>query len=357
MRGTMHPPGIKKRHQGQSEDTIQMKQPKMHQTAYGPVLGVEARLDEIGEWAPKVTQVRETLLHGVVVGTSLFEGYLSAEAMAMAPSQDDVDRIAATCEVAVRAGRLIDFGDWTNDVIKHGGNRGGPLYSRGAIGHPFGDPYVFLHTWEGATSVYMVNPLEPDKLAGGDCECLELQPLRIQGEPMLMIADRALLEGGLNADKATWSKYHCSAMPSPWRFLPGVEGMNNGIPPANAAAGNVLDPLMCALLILSTRGIERRTITVSEKLQKARRKNGKPPIPPYDQVLSAPYVTAIMARRARGRHAPRGGTHASPIPHLRMGHPRILASGVQTFVRDALVAMTDDAKKAWAGRSHYAVKA
>lgn len=334
-----------------------MKQPKMHQTPAGPRFGVEARLDEIRQWTPTVTQVRDTILHGHIVGTNMLDGFVSAEAMAMAPTQGDVDRIAETCAEAVSAGRLIDFGGWTNDVIKHGGTRGGPLYSRGVIGHPFSEPYVFLHTWEGETAVYMVNPLEPDKLAGGDCECLEMQPMRIADDAVLMIADRALLEGGINTDKATWSKYHCSAMPSPWRFFPGAETMNKGISPANAAAGNVLDPLMTALLILSTRGIERRTIAVSDKLQKARRKNGKALIPPYDQVLSAPYVTAIMARRLRGRHEPKGGTHASPIPHLRMGHPRILASGVQTFVRDSLVAMTDEAKKAWAGRSHYAVKA
>lgn len=329
---------------------------KLYQTERGGVHGFEARLDQLEGWAPVITQVREAILRGYVTGSHMLDRILPPDVMRLAPSQREVEAMAESAEAAVRAGRLIDFGDWTNDVIKHGGQRGGPLYSRGAIGHPFALPWVFRHTWEHSTAAYLVNPLDRDKLAGGDCECVELQPMKVAGNHMLMIADRMMLTPDPGD---TTVKYHCSAIPSVWRYLPDVDeaGGNNGLSPAQAAAGNVLDPLMTALLILSTRGIARETVTVPDKLQKARAKNGKPPIPPYDRVFSAPYVTAIQARRARGRAEPKGGTHASPVPHLRMGHPRTYASGVQVFVRDALVNMSDDARRAWiTGRSHYAVK-
>lgn len=334
-----------------------MQQPKRYQTAGGTVMGIEARMEEIGNWRPTISQIRDTICAFMVVGTQMFDIDMPAMARANAPTQDDVEGIAGYCERAVRAGRLIDFGDWTNDVIKYGGNRGGPLYSRGVIGHPFRDPYLFVHTWEGATAVYLVNPLEPDR-TGGDCECVELQPVRLKTDTVLMIGDRALLMPDASHE-AGWKKYHCSAMPSIWRYLPGAEAMvNNGAPAVNAAAGNVLDPLVTALLILSTRGIPRETIAVSAKLQAARRKARKLPIPPYERVISAPYVTAIQNRLMRGRSLPRGGTHASPIAHVRMGHIRQYPNGRQAFVRDALVNFTDEARAAFAtvGRSHYAVK-
>jgi hypothetical protein len=302
------------------------------------------------------------MFRGHVVGCHLgIESLSPALVQQLAPTQDDVELFAEACNDAVRGGRLIDFGDWTNDVIKYAASRGGPLYGRGAIGHPFSQPYVFLHTWEEATSVYLVNPLEPDRLAGGDCEAVELSPAIVSGEKVLMIGDRIYFQppppDAPHSVINDYKKYGCYAIPSLWRYMPGAEKINMQ-EPANAAAGNVLDPLMTALLILSTRGVMRETVAVSEKLQKARRKSGKEPIPPYDRVFSAPYVTAIQARRARGRHEPKGGTHASPIGHLRMGHLRTYASGVQTFVRDALVNMSEDARKAWltGNRSHYTVK-
>lgn len=310
-------------------------------------------LDDLSGWTPVVTQVREIILRGHIAGVEFLINALPPEALPFVPRQHEVDEIAETAETAVRAGRLIDFGNLPNEVIRHGGNRGGPLYSQGAIGHPFSQPYVFMHTWgEDMAAVYLVTPLEPDKLAGGDCEAIELQPVKVAGEAALIISDRILLEPDRDPNH---HQYYCSAIPAVWRFLPGAP--NQGKPPAHAAGGNVLDPLMTGLLILNTRGIARETVAVSDKLQKARRKSGKPPIPPYDRVMSAPYVTAIEARRARGRNEPKGGTHASPIPHLRMGHPRTYASGVKCFVRDALVNMSDEAKQQWqAGRSHYAVR-
>lgn len=312
-----------------------------------------AALEDIEPWQPVVTQVRDAILAHMITGAHFAGAELPPEGRAMLPTQGDVNGINNLAYEAVSNGRLIDFGEWTNAVIMHGGNRGGPLYTKGVIGHPFRQPYVYMHTWEGETAVYLVNPLEPEK-AAGDCEAIELNPMRVNRRGMLSISDRAVLWPGESGDG---SKYHCSAMASPWRYLPGAEAINNGMAPVNAAAGNVLDPLMTALLILSTRGIDRHVIAPSDKLQKAREKNRKPPIPPHEAVNSAGYVTAISNRIARGRSESRGGTHASPQPHLRMGHPRTYANGVTTFVRDALVGFSDEARAAFrSNRSHYVVR-
>jgi hypothetical protein len=329
---------------------------KSYKTPHGRVLGMEADMRDIEDWAPTITQIRETILKGMVVGSHMFAADLPPEVAQYAPSQRMVERISDGCLDAIQAGRLIDFGAWTNEVIMHGGNRGGPLYTKGAIGHPFSKYYLFVHTWEYSTAVYLVNPLEKDRLAGGDCEAIELQPIKIKDQRALMIGDQVLLTPETEATDPDWRKYHCSAIPSVWRFMPGAAEINKASPP-NAAAGNVLDPLMCALLILNTRGIDRQTVSVSDKLQRARIKNGKPPIPPYDQVDSRLYVTAIQKRLSKGRKEPsKGGHHASPIGHIRRGHIREYADGTTTFVRDSLVNLSENASKTFAAaRSHYTV--
>ncbi|HEY2617480.1 MAG TPA: hypothetical protein VGI78_09105, partial [Acetobacteraceae bacterium] len=156
--------------------------------------------------------------------------------------------------------------------------------------------------------------------------------------------------------------YHALPAPYALRFITDQVAraqINDGGTPGSAAAANVGDPLMTALLILNTRGVERETIAASEKLQKARRKSGKLPIPSYQRVNAAPYVTAIQMRgKARARGEDQGGTHASPVPHLRIGHPRTYADGHVTFIRDTLVNVEASQRAEFLRtRSHYTVKA
>lgn len=332
-------------------------------TPNGPLLGVQAALGDMTEWHPTVGQMREVMMRQGVIGTGMLEGMLASDIRMYAPTQREVGMVADACVEACRSGRLIDFGHWTNQTVIYSGARGGPLYAKGMIGHPFGLPYILRHTWEGGVAAYLVVPMEPDKLAGGEFEAVELQPLRLRGDTVMMIGDRIIFQPTDTPSSETrWKRYRCAAVPSLWRFGPHAEWTNKDATgkdqdPGTAAGGNVLDPVAGALLILSTRGIVRETVRFSEKLQKARAKHGKPPIPPYDLVNSTPYVTAIENRRKKGRSMPKGGTHASPIPHLRMGHLRTNPSGRVSFVRDSLVNMTEATKQAWqSGRSHYEVR-
>jgi hypothetical protein len=275
--------------------------------------------------------------------------------------QSEVDNICAMSMEAVKSGRAVNLGHLPNQAIKDLGDHGGPLYNQGGLPQPFAHPWLFMHSWDGgpalqrsAVAVYMVNPtFGPDGDTAG-CEIVELQPCRINNGNVLLIGDRILLDAPTGYELR--AKYHCIAVPSPMRYVPGMGEINNGMTPEEAAAGNVLDPLMAALLLLNAEGVGRVTVGPSEKLARARIKNRKPPLPSHIEVNSAPYVTAILARRA-GRKAAQGGHHASPIPHIRRGHVRVYASGTRTIIRETLVNVTDEARATFVSkRSHYEVR-
>lgn len=327
----------------------------MHKTTrLAPTLAV--LLSEMRPWAATVPQIREVVQAWMVVGTGSIED-LPLHARRFVTTRREVETAAQQCHEAVRTGRLFDFGRWSNDVIIYGGNKGGPLYHRNRLALPFRQPWMFSHHWEPlpktwSTSVYLVEPLEPDrKQGGGAIEVTELQPAILRDTKALIISDRGVLYPDENPEGA---KYHCAATPAVWRYLPEFgEAMNEGKSPEAAAAGNVLDPLMTALLILNTKGITQTTIAVDAKLQKARAKNGKPSIPPYVRVQSEPYVTRIQGRIEKGRRADGQGTHASPTPHIRIGHTRVLASGKRVMVREAAV---NSEGRQHSRRSHYEVR-
>lgn len=333
-----------------------------HKTPLGDVYGQEIDLRAIAAWTPTMAQLRETILKFHVCGPSHLRS-LELDlppGTRSVPTQEEVEIISEAAARAVRAGRLIDFGRLDNDIIKQGGRRGGPLYAKGLLAHPFAEPWLFHHVWEDQSAVYAVHPLEPDK-PGGDCEIIEMQPVMLNGtDPVLFLGDRVTMmpDATLYGPKPEFESkafYSARAYPSIWRFMPGASDIAEGMNPHTAAAANVLDPLVTVLLILSTRGITRETVRPSPKLARARVKARKPPIPPYDRVDCQLYVTAIRHARSSERREHQGGTHASPIMHLRRGHPRTYGSGIVRLIPDALVNATDDARSA-AQRSHYTVK-
>jgi hypothetical protein len=312
---------------------------------------MECDLSTMAPWRPTIGQVRK-IIESYLIGGPQLTGIVPEEAMQFAPRQREVELIGDMAFEAVKAGRLIDFGELPNALIKDGGHRGGPLYAAGVLNQPFRDPWLLYHTWdERNAAVYLINPCEPDR-PNGDCEVVELEPAQFAGQGTLTIGDRILYL----PEPEKPDSYSARCAPSIWRFMPGAEAINNGEAPENAAAGNVLDPLMTCLIMLSTNGIERETVRVADKLQRARAKSGKPPIPPYDRVNSAPYVTAMMLRGRPRAGESLGGTHASPVPHIRRGHLRTYASGVQSFIRDTLVGVTEDTRLSWLNRSHYKVR-
>ena len=250
-------------------------------------------------WTPTPESVRHTVLGGQICGTFPFANTMTMpeELTAMLPTIYEIMDITEGCAAAINAGQLIDFGFWSNAAIKNAGRRGGELYAQGLLRHPFTDPWMFMHSWDPRVpmqvySVYFVNPLEPGT-PNGDYECVELCPMRLGRETVLTINDRVSYERARQPLTST-EQFQAIVRPSAIRFLPRAGELINGHrSAASAAASNVLDPLMCALLMLATPGVVRRRIDVSEKLQRARLRSHKPPIPPYERVDSQAFVAAM----------------------------------------------------------------
>lgn len=111
--------------------------------------------------------------------------------------------------------------------------------------------------------------------------------------------------------------------------------------------GGLADTITGLTLILSARGVPRRVEHPPERLNAKRAKNGRPPLPRVTYVDARYYTDAA-------RRTDHGGTHASPVPHLRRGHPRRLHSGRETWVRDCIVNATSvhDIER----RDHYEIE-
>jgi hypothetical protein len=89
-----------------------------------------------------------------------------------------------------------------------------------------------------------------------------------------------------------------------------------------------------AISLLNTRGCQI-DLKRAPSIQNAKRTRiGKPPVPAHYNVNAGDYLTALGASKSG---EDKGGTHASPIPHLRRAHERILSSGKRVMVSPALV--------------------
>jgi len=214
-----------------------------------------------------------------------------------------------------------------NALIKREAERAASLYFGKHIGHPFRTPYALFHAWERIASVYLVIP-EGDGAPGCLFSAAELQPAVLDNRLVFIISDWVLIE------RWTPGTYYSRIITS---HIYSAFGEQRSAP--QAIINNIADPVMLALLLLATDGVEVGRTVPPGKLNRARVKSGKQPIPPHWKIITEPYVTALMQRGHR-RTEGKGGTHASPIPHLRRGHLRHLHErhgGATIWIRDALV--------------------
>jgi hypothetical protein len=346
-------------------------EPKLIKAPDGQVIyGKELTMSLDMEWRPTITQVRDAVLDFRVTGFNSANLPLLPESREYASTQEEVQLLSSMSREAVLAGRVINFGHLPNLVISECAKRGGKLWNMGALGFPFSDPWICYHTWDhnilwqgkdpppevidvtNAVAVYLVN-----RPSDTTFEVCELQTMTLGYENLLVIGDRGMFM--VPPPDSEHDHISCIA-PSILRFVADDDFrnlQNNGQSPQQAASCNIGDPIICCLMILATRGVARETIRASEKLQRARAKNRKPPIPNYDRVASEPYVTAILARGHRERGPDLGGHHASPQFHIRMGHPRNYATGRSIWIADTLVNATDEQRAGFkANRSHYEVR-
>lgn len=81
--------------------------------------------------------------------------------------------------------------------------------------------------------------------------------------------------------------------------------------------------------VLGASNVQRETHLIDEKLNKSRRKKGKPEIREYQ--------TIKILLPGSQRNPSLGGTHASPIPHQRRAHQRHYKNGKVVWVKDCNV--------------------
>lgn len=337
--------------------------------------------DKIETWNVTPAAVRECVLnYRVSSGPGVDRRYM--------PPPEQLQNMTDRMQFAVNRGQMIDFGFWPNDMIREVAGRAGILYGQGALGHPFRSPYLIIHSWHDpklpfgkmlnelypdnpaaaiSTCVYLVHPLD-SKTPGDLCvdfEATLFEGITINGAKLLAVGDRVLLDAQRTREH---NCYSAKVIPFLARFpelynnrdfaevIAQLGSNRDGGDVMRAAINNVCDPVMTALLLLNTRNVTYKTVAAPLKLNKARARRGKPPIPPYRQVDSASYVTAVMDRIQHVKKPPTG-THASPLTHVRLGHWRHFDDGSKTHVRDALVNATAEARENFrAGRSHYEFK-
>ncbi|WP_171231023.1 hypothetical protein [Ruegeria sp. HKCCA6707] len=89
-----------------------------------------------------------------------------------------------------------------------------------------------------------------------------------------------------------------------------------------------------AVAILNTRGCQVDLKRAPSVTNKRRKRLGKAPIPAHYNTDASEYLTALSSTK---ESVDRGGTRASPRPHLRRAHERILYDGKRSIIPPALV--------------------
>jgi len=278
----------------------------------------ETALVELLENLPKrrcasAAAFRNTLMgHGFVAVNPLL---LSDSAGTEQQTRGYFQAIAMAIKGVVADGRMIDFGYVPNAIIKAESTRAREPFEAGELLHPYDDGWLGLMEWEGGYNGYFVVP-HSDK-GGKATLVVELYGTKApDGIDIILIYDAV------------------SILPAPGETRLGPFPMKSYLrsPEEEQAsdqmrASNSLDPLVCMLRMLADASIPVTRFEAPEKLNKARAKSGKLPIPPHNVVHSGDYVSQITSH-ARSRASDRNGHHASPIAHWRRSHLRHLPGRV-----------------------------
>lgn len=109
-------------------------------------------------------------------------------------------------------------------------------------------------------------------------------------------------------------------------------------------AGSFYPP---AIAMLNTRGcsvdLKRAPSVTNEK----RKRQGKHPIPAHFDVDASEYFSAL---NSTANTTNLGGTHASPIPHLRRAHERVLQNGKRIWIPSSLINVRNEGDIAFVER-------
>jgi hypothetical protein len=289
---------------------------------------------------------------------------LSAAAKGFAEDAGDAKILRFAASRLARAAEVFEFGMVPDEVLRDNATRAGPLIGKGLISTPFESCVFFyslipdvIRTREqlskiGATrqeldeassiprrycsaAVRLIDPGHGDECAtqmfvvADFIRMLpdEAQAMRLPAGPDYWTVDAIGVVNTLAA--GTWEGRILEAMafhlPT---YAQAPEDIRRTI--EMMSLGSLADGVASAAMVLTTRNVKTRTETPSPKLQAKRERNGKLPLPRVTHVDMKAYVEAAQRTSL-------GGHHASPVPHLRRGHPRKLRSGREIWIRDMLI--------------------
>ena len=302
---------------------------------------------------------------------------------------DDQSRRAApivrhAAHVLAKHAEVFEFGDVPDEVLRENAMRAGPLLGKGMISTPF-QACVFWYSLVpdvertrsqlrqiGAdeteidevgsmtrrycsVAVRAIGPGHGEP--GHECDSQTF----VVGDFMRLTVDEAvalrLPPGSVyfvldalglvtTTAKGTWEGYLLDSMAERLpRYKTADESIRGTM--RQMSLGSLADGVASAAMMLTTRGIKTRVEEASAKLNAKRERSGKAPLPRVTHVDTRAYIDARERTSL-------GGSHASPVPHLRRGHVRKLRSGRETWIRDMLVNCRSLAEVK--ARDHYEVR-
>jgi hypothetical protein len=254
---------------------------------------------------------------------AVLEGGFAVNPLLNIKKEEDALFLKAGIETTVREGRMIDFGFLPNDLIKLESVRSRKMFEAQEFDLPY-EIWLGVARWEGGMNGYLFSqsPYNPT----------DITAIELYGVTIPHLGDLILVYDVISIDIGTPTRVRVADFGAPQT----VEDME-------ARGANSLDPLVTFLRLLADASIPVADIPEPVKLNKARAKHGKLPIPPHTEVCTRDYVVAFRsASTATGEG--RGGHHASPVAHWRRAHHRRLASGKVVPVRSSKVNWRDTAE-------------
>lgn len=270
-------------------------------------------MEHIVDWPIKTAEAfRNAVLSGGFAVNPLFK----------AKTEEIAEHFRGRIVEAVADGRMIDFGFLPNELMKEISQTTRDLYESNQLEHPY-EEWLACARWEGGSCGYLFMTTSGFP---GCVYCLELYGVdipRLGG--CILLYDAVGLE--TEGDSTT---IH------PTEFV--VQQTDEEL---KARGANSLDPLVTMLRILADASVPIIDHPAPVRLNKARARAGKPPIPAHTEVKTGDYVSSYKSAKSSRVRVSKGGHHSSPIAHNRRHHLRRLASGKVVPVRETKVNWRD----------------
>lgn len=270
-------------------------------------------LDHLADHPIKTAEsFRNAVLHGSLAVNPL----LGMELDAVKPIQQMIVN-------AVTEGRMIDFGFIPNEVIKLESKRCRQMFEDGEFDYPY-ETWLGVSRWEGGMNGYL---FITDQEFPGKVVSVELYGVAVpEVHDVILIYDMITISVSADGSRVT---------PILFKNVKQTEDQ------LKARGANSHDPLVTMLRLLADASVPVIDHPAPERLNRARVRQGKAPIPPHIEVVTREYVAAFQRPSTAAGRESKGGHHASPVAHWRRAHRRHLASGKVIPVRSSKVNWRD----------------